>query len=99
MGSSTPTQGKDAVSDESFGTGYGMSISAAGLDDISIDDEEALHEFGGLKKSQKWTASSSSSLSEYGKVFDLDLLKKKMPLHDNSYVISGKSDQSKSSKD
>ena len=70
----------------------------AGLDDISIDDEDAFNEFGQLSKSRKWTtASSSSSLSEYGKVFDLDLVKKKQPLQaceTSQVVISGKSSSS-----
>ena len=93
--STTTTQSKHSSGD-SIATGYGGNFAVAGLDDISIDDEDAFNEFGQLSKSRKWTtASSSSSLSEYGKVFDLDLVKKKKPLHESSReVISGKSSSS-----
>ena len=77
------------------GNGYDATISTAGLDDLSGEEEDGLdNEYGGWRKSKKWTASSSgSSLSEYGKVFDLDLLKKKKneATQGTNQVISGKS--------
>merc|ERR1712142_177106 len=72
-----------ASKEDSLDNGHDTGISTVGLDDISVDDEDAMNEFGSYNKNKKWSASSSSSLSEYGKVFDLDLLKKKPVLEKN----------------
>merc|ERR1711872_597904 len=53
----------DGSPHSTVGNGYDATISTAGLEDLSGDEEDGLNEYGGWRKSKKWTASSSSSLS------------------------------------